>query len=151
MGHAALEIGSAQTNAYSDAGKTRTDRHQGRKYLDSSGDLQEFRTETYALLWLASATVAVIFEGSLVGRGASTPDWRNNLTSSAGTGAVPPSTGPVQDNPAAQTQNLLSTDNLQATMTPGMNPPSMGVQSQAAQVPGGPPKPTSGAKMGKGF
>lgn len=86
-----------------------------------------------------------------MGRGASTPDWRNNLTSSAGTGAVPPSTGPVQDNPAAQTQNLLSTDNLQATMTPGMNPPSMGVQSQAAQVPGGPPKPTSGAKMGKGF
>lgn len=90
-----------------------------------------------------------------MGRGASTPDWRNNLTSSAGTGAVPPSTGPVQDNPAAQTQNLLSTDNLQATMTPAQPvKPVPGVQQspmKASNVPGVPPKPTSGMKFGGGY
>lgn len=87
-------------------------------------------------------------------RGEQTGDWRSGLATSAGTGAVPPSTGPVQDNPAAQTQNLLMTDNLKSTLAPAGSMPTPGVQQPpmpASNVPGVPPKANSGMKFGKGF
>jgi hypothetical protein len=92
-------------------------------------------------------------------RGGQSTDWRSSLGTSAGTGAVPPSTGPIQDNPAAQTDNLLMTDNLKNTLMPtqqlnvGANfpKPAPGVQKGPGDVPGAPPKPTSGTKMMRGY